>query len=195
MQSQFSLFNDPLEQPAHPPKRQPSEAETAWAAGFLEGEGCFGWYGGTTRRSQNKSHLIRTPNAVITATQNEREPLDKLVAIFNAGRINTKVNSKRTAWEWRCQGHAAIPVMQAILPYMSERRTGRIRHVITQHSLLQEHIASQKESAMCPKGHPWAQHSGFRANGRRYCKACSRYYANRHHKKKKARKKGGEEAG
>lgn len=167
--------------------------DIAWAAGFLEGEGCFGWYGGDTRR-KDKPHLTRTANAVVNACQNEREPLDRLVSIFGAGRINRKKNHKyeSTAWEWRCQGHAAIPVMEAVLPFMSQRRAERIRHVIAEHNALQESIAAKKDAPACANGHLWAENTGWRVKGRnagkRYCKACSRESARRQHEKKRQAK-------
>jgi hypothetical protein len=165
-----------------------NDIDVAWAAGFLEGEGCFGWYGGGTRR-RAKPHLTRTANAVINASQNEREPLDRLVSIFGAGRINPKRNKVRTAWEWRCQGHAAIPVMKAVLPHMSARRAERIREVIAEHNALQEQIATRKNAPTCKNGHPWSEFTGYRKKGvhagKRYCKACSRESARRQQAKKR----------
>lgn len=160
-----------------------NEVDVAWAAGFLEGEGCFGWYGDGTRRKA-KPHLKRTANAVIAVCQNEREPLDRLQSIFGAGRINPKRNPKRVAWEWRCQGHAAIPVMKAVYSHMSKRRQQRIREVIESYDALQSEIAHRK--VICRNGHLFSEHGVNRTDGRgHYCAECHRQRETRRRAQKK----------
>lgn len=166
-----------------------NEIDVAWAAGFLEGEGCFGWYGGTTPR-KDRPNLTHTAHAVISCGQNDREPLDRLMRTFGAGRLNRKRNSKRLAWEWRCQGKAAIPVMEAVLPHMSQRRQERIREVLAAFRQQQAAIATKRNSPTCKNGHLWAESTGYRKQGvhagKRYCLECSRESARRANARKKA---------
>lgn len=98
----------------------PSRDEIAWAAGFLEGEGCF-----ATNGAVPKGHLR------VRATQKNREPLDRLWEMFG-GRLNYKKNghkkdgTKTWLWDWQVNGKRALDVMNHIYPWMSERRKGQI---------------------------------------------------------------------
>ena len=92
----------------------------AWAAGFLEGEGSF--------------HVWRRKNGQyprVKASQNEREPLERLVTIFG-GTINVERHAgsdrpnRKTIWYWSLTGKKAVPVMEAVLPFMSARRRVQI---------------------------------------------------------------------
>lgn len=144
------------------------QMELAWAAGFVEGEGCFGWYGGTPRASGKP----RAFSAVVAVSQNEREPLDRLAEIFGVGIVHPKRNRKRVAWEWRVNGHAAIPVMEELMPLLTTRRQDRILDVLARHYETQRAIA--EKAARCPRGHEREGNTGTRANGTAYCKGCSR---------------------
>lgn len=96
-----------------------TEEELWWAAGFLEGEGCF---------SRDDCHRVA---ATQTAT---REPLDKLMRIFG-GSIRRIDNSARRArstmkiqdqWLWRVSGEQALFCMLILLEKMSVRRQEQI---------------------------------------------------------------------
>ena len=147
---------------------EPDPLDLAWAAGFLEGEGCFGWY--WHRPGQRNGSLV------INAVQKEREPLDRLREIFGVGRINQKVNRRDgkvfECWEWRVNGLAAAPVMRLLLPHMSSRRQARISESLIQHDTVQ--ARKVVAAVRCPQGHLHAEHRGRRGNGTYYCRACQR---------------------
>lgn len=149
-----------------------TDTELAWAAGFMEGEGCFGYYGG--RRTRNGKTTGRTKALVIMAVQKDREPLDKLLGIIKGGFISYYPDR----WEWRVNGHLAAPIMEIFLPHMSVRRQEAIRNSLSQHYSKQAEIEARKNSPVCNKGHLWSKEAGFVTKGpqkgNRYCKACSR---------------------
>lgn len=85
----------------------------AWAAGFIEGEGSFGRVG-------NRHHYV----FLVCASQADREPLDRLVALFS-GAISVRGPNppgKRDIFRWQVTGRQAQVVYAAIRPYLSERR-------------------------------------------------------------------------
>lgn len=97
----------------------PTNEELNWAAGFLEGEGCFQAHHGST---------------ATTATQTEtREPLDKLLKLFGGSIIlitpkamRTKGSKVRNYWRWSVYGAPAVITMIHLYPFMSVRRQEQI---------------------------------------------------------------------
>ena len=92
----------------------PSIMDVAWAAGFLEGEGSFFAQAGKW--------------AQVSATQVQREPLDRLASFFG-GRVWER-KSRRVSWQpthwWRICGPRARGVSMTVYPLMSPRRQGQI---------------------------------------------------------------------
>jgi hypothetical protein len=95
------------------------DTELAWAAGFLEGEGCFQFHHGGIAIS-----------AVQTFT---REPLDKLSAIFGGNVIpivpkatRDKGSKIRDYWRWWVYGSGAVMAAFRLYPLMSSRRREQI---------------------------------------------------------------------
>lgn len=90
-----------------------------WAAGFLEGEGCF-------QSSRN--------TALITATQVQESPLLKLDSVFG-GKI--RYFSRRNPsgyvtnyYRWELYGAAAVGMMMTLFSLMSPKRKTAIDKVI-----------------------------------------------------------------
>jgi hypothetical protein len=95
-----------------------------WAAGFLEGEGCF--------TPINKKH------ARISVSQKNEEPLLKLQALMGGsikpltrvrpmlvgGRI---VQQESSILRWTLNGLAAKPFLEKLLPLMSVKRQGQMK--------------------------------------------------------------------
>lgn len=139
--------------------------EVVWAAGFLEGEGHFGYQASGRKRG--------TP--VVAVGQNNREPLDRLLRVFPQLRPTTPqlTSAGNTHHEVRCAGAAAAMVMAEVLPHMSERRADQIRAAMERFDLDERERAWKREH--CPKGH---SNFGYRARPRpgRYCKTCQRDY-------------------
>ncbi len=82
-----------------------TETELAWAAGFIEGEGSFGYQATSIIRAKQVS---------------THEPLEKLVRLFGGG---ISVDS------WQLCGGAAVFVMFQLYPLMSKRRQEQIARV------------------------------------------------------------------
>jgi len=90
----------------------PSMVDLAWAAGFLEGEGSF--------YSQRRgSH--------VAATQKEKEPLERLQALFGG---NIRIENKKRGfsnYRWTTSGPRARGIAMTIYGFMSNRRKEQIK--------------------------------------------------------------------
>ena len=103
-----------------------STGDLRWAAGFLEGEGCFGIYGRGKQRGRRQ--------ASISAGQANREPLEKLVRLFG-GTIHRASGSpltKKICWQWRISCGRAIGTMMTLYSLLSQQRRERIQDIIAE---------------------------------------------------------------
>lgn len=93
----------------------PDATDIAWAAGFIDGEGCFALQ---KRNGKNLAETTRCP--VLIVAQTRREPLDKLASMFggtvrDAGR--TLKGTKK--WQWALSGKETLePAIMLLLPYL-----------------------------------------------------------------------------
>lgn len=87
-----------------------------WAAGFLEGEGNF--------RGADKGE----GTARVRCSQCNREPMDRLVALFGGsmGYVERRSPRHQDVWQWQLSGARARGVMMTLYPLMSERRKAQI---------------------------------------------------------------------
>lgn len=101
-----------------------------WAAGLLEGEGCFSKH---VRKSNNKVEYA------IHCEMTDEDVINKLHSIFNVGTVVQRLNisgrtDKRTrkqSWIWSVQNKAGIlHVLKSIQPYMFQRRLIKINEII-----------------------------------------------------------------
>lgn len=98
----------------------PSQADLAWAAGFLEGEGNFS-------TNFNRKH----PSQCVRAVQKNMEPLYRLQRMFGgsvgATHMSRGVEGARTAYgEWRAYGVRARGIMMTLYSLMSARRREQV---------------------------------------------------------------------
>jgi hypothetical protein len=94
--------------------------ELYWAAGFLEGEGCFTFTGPGRKTPQ------------LTASQVERHPLDRLDRLFG-GRIYVQRNSKvegNIFNHWYLGVSMSVQAMMTLYPLMSPKRQAQIERVL-----------------------------------------------------------------
>ncbi len=116
----------------------PSTAlELVWAAGFLEGEGYF-----------------QRGKFTIGATQVNREPLDRLSALFGGTVRQAKAKPdqyKRQPFHlWAVSGRErCLAIAREILPWLSEDRKNRIPWL----DLVEERNGDQPEVSYCPSCH------------------------------------------
>ena len=92
--------------------------EEAWAAGFIDGEGCLGLY--ATGRARNFVPVVRAAGV-------DPAPLHRLCELFG-GKVNpmpTPKSSKwRQAYEWSLHGAREIEsALQTLIPYMSVKHS------------------------------------------------------------------------
>jgi hypothetical protein len=108
----------PVGWPGNASEIKPLTAITlGWAAGFLEGEGCFPVSSRTT--------------STITANQKESEPLQRLQKMFG-GRLYWRASGGTYGiHEWHIFGPTARGVMMTLYPLMSPRRREQIRASLT----------------------------------------------------------------
>ena len=98
--------------------------EIAWAAGLMEGEGCF------TRLYQRKRGT-KYPCVCIGMT--DKDPVVDVARILGGGghlRRRERGGVRKPCWMWQIVGSGATRVMRLLLPYMKKRRSARIRQLL-----------------------------------------------------------------
>lgn len=98
----------------HKPARQMAELETAWFAGFFEGEGCIRW----GRRTVVKSFAL-------TLTNTNKSIMEKIIIITGTGRITERLpkNPRHSmTWTWQCYGDNARSLLKQVLPWLIIKR-------------------------------------------------------------------------
>lgn len=108
--------------------------EIYWAAGFIEGDGCF-------------SNTGKTPQ-VSAAQSYTKEPLERLEKIF--GGTISELRPK--VFQWRIYGAKAIGVMFTLYSMMSEKRRKQIEEAVTKWKLLKRDHRI-KDFHLCKRGH------------------------------------------
>jgi len=95
--------------------RMASSVDYAWAAGFIEADGCI--------------HLAKQkfPTAHIIVVQRDVRPLNRLQAIFGTqqkiGQLRKRYkNTHVVYYRWQCSGALAATILQKILPYLDHKR-------------------------------------------------------------------------
>ena len=97
-----------------PASVSPTSRDLEWAAGFLEGEGCF-------KANNNRCEIIE-------ASQVNPEPLGKLLVLFG-GRVRHKPQPTATSndfWVWVVSGPRARGIMLTLYPLLSVKRQQQV---------------------------------------------------------------------
>ena len=102
---------------------KPSTKDLHWAAGFIEGEGCFDKSNGSGRVSVN---------------QVNQEPIDKLLALFGGAakyyhkrRGTIHKSQPSPIWNWYASGSRARGIMLTLYSLMSAKRKEQIRNALS----------------------------------------------------------------
>ena len=90
----------------------PTDINLAWAAGFLDGEGCFA----IGRYNDRKRCRVRY-TAIIQVGQKRRLPLDLLETMFG-GSIRPQRTPTGGSWLWKVCGTTAYSVCVALIPHL-----------------------------------------------------------------------------
>ena len=105
--------------------KSPSQAELAYAAGFLEGDGCF-------HKGPGNGNTVLT---TVSAVQKDQEPLDKLQRVLGGTiRMSGKVsplNPSGRYWIWEVSGPRARGISMTLFYFLSERRRNQIRDMLS----------------------------------------------------------------
>jgi hypothetical protein len=91
-----------------------TEADIAWAAGFLEGEGTF------TPQGKPPSWGGR---CVAANQRNTAQPLVRLQKLFGG---SVRWHRSQKAWAWKASGEKGVNVMLTIYPLLSKRRQRQV---------------------------------------------------------------------
>jgi len=93
--------------------RSKREADYAWAAGFVDGEGSIGIYA---------SH--HTYSLTLYVGQKYRKPLDKLATLFGGTPYFNKSKTKNGSglWDWKISSTKARDALVAMLPFLVVKR-------------------------------------------------------------------------
>jgi len=155
-----------------------STLHLAWAAGFIEGEGWF----------------LKSPNgsAQIGAAQVQREPLERLQALFGGKLVqrNTNGHSKKKIWFWSLTARRSIEVMMTLYVLMSPRRQGQIETALSRWKS-QKRILRSHGSDVCGRGHALTADNIYVSKlGHHSCKACKRLAKTAYLERQKAKKGG-----
>lgn len=108
----------------------PTGKDLAWAAGFLEGEGCF--Y--LDKTGQKYSYLT------IFANQVNPEPVERLLKLFggnlylDSNRYKYGLNNK-PIWIWKCSGVRARGIAYTLFSLMSNKRKHQILKALSNLSI------------------------------------------------------------
>jgi hypothetical protein len=97
---------------------KPSELDLAWAAGFMDGEGCF-----TLSVNTGKQDWNRRPS--MSASQVRILPIAKLQAMFggkvrNAGAVHN--GTSQNHFQWQLSTREMAVVIPWLMPYLTVKR-------------------------------------------------------------------------
>lgn len=108
----------------------PRDTELAWAAGFIDGEGCFDAnikVNYQTSKGEKKRRYLR-----LSVDQQNRELLDQLVRIFGLGKVYSYKGrpGSPAGHKWVCNGRVAFYVAGQVWPYLGEQKKGDFKRAI-----------------------------------------------------------------
>ena len=108
-----------------------TELDYAWAAGVLEGEGCF-----SIHRRNDRSNTL---NTAIHCEMTDEDVVRRLHTIFGVGSVNLRANTsgridrrvRKPTWIWSAQSkNDVLEVVLRVLPYLGERRAAKAKELL-----------------------------------------------------------------
>lgn len=111
-----------LPMPSHPTTQR--DLDLAWAAGFIDGEGCILVTRGSQRHNGGRSYGARERYYLeMSACQTSVEPLLKLKGLFGGSisEHHTQGNQRR-AWRWTAAAACVSRTCRELLPYLVVKR-------------------------------------------------------------------------
>jgi hypothetical protein len=100
-----------------------TDAETAWVAGLLEGEGCF-----MTEQTHGKMR------GRVAIQMTDEDVLLRLATVVGTGSVVSADRASRPdrkpIWQWRIQSRAdVLSLTDQIYPHLGKRRRARIEQI------------------------------------------------------------------
>jgi hypothetical protein len=85
--------------------------QVAWAAGFLDGEGCF-----ALSKANGKGCHETTKNAVLAVSQTRTAPLDRLAELFGGTVRPARMTAAGNLnYQWAITGSQLVPVLEELI--------------------------------------------------------------------------------
>ena len=109
-----------------------SNEKIAWAAGILEGEGCFSIFA-------RKTNTLDYKNVAIHCEMTDEDVIRNLHAVFNVGTVLTRKNTsgrvdrrtRKQTYIWSVQNQKGVKeVCDLVYPYMCQRRKSKIEELL-----------------------------------------------------------------
>lgn len=144
--------------------------DIAWAAGFIEGEGCFSSSG--------------RGGTFINVKQVQREPLERLLRMFGGKITIKKMPSGKPINSWTAYGNLAAGVAMTVFVLLSPRRTSQALAMLNKWKSAPGHRNLQKTH--CPQGHPYVEGNMYFRGEWRICRTCAIARVKARHLRKKS---------
>lgn len=105
--------------------------ELAWAAGFIDGEGCFGFYTYTQRSKPTLYGMLK-----LDVSQANREPLDRLQKALGVGHVTGPHKRKNPKWApiYHLQVYGIVDILivvEALSPWLCSIKRTQVADAIT----------------------------------------------------------------
>lgn len=153
-----------------PERPELTEAEWAWIAGLLEGEGSFGLTDGTRPR--------------VEINMTDYDVILRIANLLQVGKLQdvprAKYGSKDSLHLDIRKARDAVWVMQSVLPWMGNRRAMKITQILSAWEASPTPLAPG-DRTHCPKGHEYTEENTYRQpvskrhpSGGRRCRTCVR---------------------
>lgn len=159
-----------------------NEAQTAWVAGVVEGEGCFLLAKRPSGSFQLWVKVNMTDGDIIlrlaetTGVGNTRGPVD-------VNKYNTGAARRKPMYYWTVSKKDDVMwLLQELLPWLGERRSAKARELLEYAAQRQAHGMASKYDMHCHVGHEFTEENTYLWRGKRHCRRCRADRA----KKKKA---------
>lgn len=144
---------------------QTKNTELAWAAGLFEAEGHVG------ARAADDTHSRH--RLLVTLSSCDRDVVDRFACAMGVGtvrEVRPQQPRRQIVYTWQITGKAAKPVVEALLPWMGERRAAAMRRGLEVVKLIGP---TNAEKTHCPQGHPYSPENTFLLRKARMCRACN----------------------
>lgn len=101
-------------------------SDIAWAAGFLEGDGHFGYHKQGKFKRKDGSFGKKYGQPVVVADQVNPEPLIKLASLFGGAFLGPYKTTRQPKYRWEMSSNKAAALMMTMWSFMSKVKQDQI---------------------------------------------------------------------